>query len=124
MFLDRCSSGFVEGDQAPRGTMMHLAQKHRANFRIVGVGDLFPYFSVRVAEPAVRAQVLCIQKGKDRAVEYGSPRGIGRALRSFGAIKADFCVGAVTERRSMCVATSAQRVFCRSIVRLALLPFQ
>src|ERR1700678_4554329 len=58
--LDRCSGGFVEGDQAPRGTVTRLAEKWRANFRIVRVGNLRPYWSIWVAKPAVRAQMLRI----------------------------------------------------------------
>ena len=80
---------------------MHLAEKHRANSRIVDARDLVPYVAIRVAKPAVRAQVLRIQKGKSRSVEYGCLRRIGRACGSFAAVEADLCVGAVAEGRSV-----------------------
>ena len=80
---------------------MHLAEKHRANLRIVGARDLVPYVAIRIAKPAVRAQVLRIQKGKSRSVEYGCLRRIGRACGSFAAVEADLCVGAVAEGRSV-----------------------
>jgi len=76
---------------------MHLAKKHRPYFRIVRVCSLIPYFSVRIAEPAVGTQALRIEKSKDRAVEYSCLRGIGCALRRFGAVKANVCMSAVAE---------------------------
>jgi hypothetical protein len=91
ILLNRRSSGLIERHEAARRAMLDLAKKHRANLRIVGARDLAPDLSISVAKPAIRAEVPCIQEGKNRPVKYGCLRRIGRTLRGFGAVEADFC---------------------------------
>src|ERR1700747_892666 len=104
--------------------MMDLAQKHRPNIRIVAASDLIPHFPIRVTKPAIRAQTSRVQKSKGWAVEYRCLRGIGRALCSFCAVKADLGVCAVAERRLMRVTASTQSVLGRGVINLAFLPMQ
>jgi hypothetical protein len=96
--LNGLSRLLVEGDQAARWAVMHLAKKYPADFRIVCVRNLIPHFPIRVAKPTVRAQMPGVEKRKNWTVKYGCLRRIRCALRGLGAVKVNLGVRAVTER--------------------------
>jgi len=105
--LYRCAGGLVEGDKATRRTMMHLPKERRTDVRIVGARYLVPNGVIRVAEPAVGAEVPRVQKSENRTIEYRHILRIGRTGGRFSTVKADLGMSTVAERRLMGVAASA-----------------
>src|SRR5580704_16786021 len=102
--LYRFAGGLVEGDEATRRTMMHLAKEHRTDARIVGARYLVPDFAIRVAEPGVGAEVPRVQKSENRTIEYRHLLRTGRTGGRFSTVKADLGMSTVAELRLMGVA--------------------
>jgi len=87
--LDRPSCRLVPGDQTPGRAVVDLADEHRLHPRLVGLFDLAPDLTVRIAETPERAEAFRVGELEDRAVQHLRLIEIGRAVGGLGAVKSD-----------------------------------